>query len=120
MDGVRSDVIKKALGVDIAEALGHAQTIAKRIKTIGGTVPGSFENERSQDSLQPLDDTTDVVNVIKGVIAAEESAMAQYNKIIKLCDGVDYVTQDMAITLLAGEEDHRREFIGFLTEYENG
>ena len=117
LDGVRSNVIKKALAADIAEELGHAQTIANRIKTIGGTVPGSFENERSQDSLQPLEDTTDVVSVIKGVIAAEEGAMAQYNKIIKMCDGIDYVTQDMAITLLAGEEDHRREFIGFLTEY---
>jgi bacterioferritin len=119
LDGVRSDVIKKALAADIAEELGHAQTIANRIKTIGGTVPGSFENERSQDSLQPLEDTTDVVSVIKGVIAAEEGAMAQYNKIIKMCDGIDYVTQDMAITLLAGEEDHRREFIGFLTEYDS-
>lgn len=118
LDGVRSDVIKKALAADIVEELGHAQTIASRIKTIGGTVPGSFENKCSQESLQPLEDTTDVVSVIKGVIAAEEGAMAQYNKIIRLCDGVDYVTQDMAITLLAGEEEHRREFIGFLTEYE--
>ena len=120
LDGVRSDVIKKALAADIAEELGHAQTIANRIKTIGGIVPGSFENKRSQESLQPLEDITDVVSVIKGVIAAEEGAMAQYNKIIKLCDGIDYVTQDMAIALLSGEEDHRREFIGFLTEYEKG
>ena len=120
LDGVRSDIIKEALAADIAEELGHAQTLTKRIKTIGGTVPGSFENKRSQEGLQPLDDTTDVVSVIKGVIAAEEGAMAQYNKIIRLCDGVDYVTQDMAITLLSGEEDHRREFIGFLTEYEKG
>lgn len=120
LDGVRSDVIKKALAADIAEELGHAQILANRIKTIGGIVPGSFDNERNQKTLQPLEDTTDVVSVIKGVIDAEEGAMAQYNKIIKMCDGVDYVTQDMAITLLSGEEDHRREFIGFLTEYEKG
>jgi bacterioferritin len=56
--------------------------------------------------------------VIKGVIAAEEGAIAQYNKIIKLCDGVDYVTQDMVIEILGGEEDHRREFVGFLKEYQ--
>ena len=111
-------MIKKALAADIAEELGHAQQLANRIKTIGGTVPGSFALERDQAGLQPLEDTTDVVSVIKGVIEAEEGAMAQYNKIIKLCDGVDYVTQDMAITLLSGEEDHRREFLGFLTEYE--
>jgi bacterioferritin len=120
LDGVRCDVIKKALSADIAEELGHAQTLANRIKTIGGTVPGSFDLERGQAGLQPLADTTDVVSVINGVIAAVEGAIGQYNKIIRLCDGVDYVTQDMAITLLSGEEDHRREFIGFLTEYEKG
>ena len=37
---------------------------------------------------------------------------------IKLCDGVNYLTQDMVIGILASEEDHRREFIGVLKEYE--
>lgn len=120
LDGVRSDVIKKALAADVAEELTHAQTLASRIKTIGGQVPGSFDLERGQKSLQPLEDTTDIVAVIKGVIDAENGAIAQYNKIIKISDGRDYVTQDMAIGLLSGEEDHRREFIGFLKEYEKG
>lgn len=118
LDGVRSDVIKKALAADIATEVQHAQLLATRIKTIGGLVPGSLDLPRSQKFLQPRKDTTDVVAVIKGVIAAEEGAIAQYNKIIQLCDGVDYVTQDMIIGILGGEEDHRREFIGFLKEYE--
>jgi len=118
LDGVRSEVIKKALAADVMVEVQHAQTLAQRIKTIGGTVPGSLALPRGQESMQPGDDTTDVVAVIKGVIDAEEAAIAQYNKIIKLCDGVDYVTQDMAIGILAGEEDHRREFIGFLKEYQ--
>lgn len=118
LDGVRSDVIKKALSADVIEELTHAQTLAARIKTIGGLVPGSLQLARGQQSLQPLEDTTDVVGVIKGVIEAENCAIAQYNKIIKVADGRDYVTQDMAIGLLAGEEQHRREFIGFLKEYE--
>lgn len=117
-DGVRSDVIKKALAADIATELMHAQQLAARIKTIGGTVPGSLALSRSQQSLQPPKDSTDVVTVIKGVIQAEESAIAQYNKIIQLCDGTDYVTQDLVIQILGGEEDHRREFLGFLKEYE--
>ncbi|MFT4587136.1 MAG: bacterioferritin [Limisphaerales bacterium] len=120
LDGVRCEVIKKALQADITVEIGHAQTLAQRIKTIGGIVPGSLSLPRSQKSMQPTDDTTDIVTVIKGVIEAEEAACKQYNKIIKLCDGVDYVTQDMAITILAGEEDHRREFIGFLKEYQKG
>lgn len=117
LDGVRSDVIKKALAADVATEVMHAQQLAQRIKTIGGRVPGSLENERNQNYLQPPYDTTDVVAVIKGVIQAEEGAIAQYNKIIKLCDQRDYVTQDMVIGILAGEEDHRREFVGFLKEY---
>ena len=117
LDGVRSDVIKKALAADVATEIMHAQQLAQRIKTIGGLLPGSLANARNQTYLQPPKDTTDVVFVIKGVIKAEEGAIAQYNKIIKLCDGRDYVTQDMVIGILSGEEDHRREFLGFLKEY---
>ena len=118
LDGVRSDVIKKALAADVTEEVQHAQQIAHRIKTIGGKVPGSLSLTPSQHGLQPPDDTTDVVTVIRGVIAAEEAAIAQYQKIIALCDGKDYVTQDLMIQILGNEEEHRREFIGFLKEYE--
>lgn len=117
-DGVRSDVIKKALAADIATEVSHAQQLAARIKIIGGTVPGSLSLERNQDYLQPPKDSTDLISVIKGVIAAEEAAIAQYNKIIQLCEGRDYVTQDMVIEILGNEEEHRREFVGFLKEYE--
>jgi bacterioferritin len=117
LDGVRSDVIKKALAADVTTELMHAQTLAQRIKTIGGRVPGSLDNTRNQSYLQPPADPTDVVSVIKGVIKAEEEAIAQYNKIIKMCEGRDYVTQDQVIEILAGEEEHRREFVGFLKEY---
>ncbi|MEM6820872.1 MAG: ferritin-like domain-containing protein [Verrucomicrobiota bacterium] len=118
LDGVRSEVIKNALASDIATEVAHAQQLAARIKTIGGIVPGSLNLKRSQNKLQPSEDTTDVIYIIKGVIAAEEAAIGQYNRIIKVSDGKDYVTQDMAIEILSGEEDHRREFLGFLKEYE--
>jgi bacterioferritin len=117
LDGVRSDVIKKALAADVATEVMHAQQLAQRIKTIGGLVPGSLANKRNQSFLQPPKDTTDVVYVIKGVIKAEEGAIKQYNKIIQICDGRDYVTQDMVIEILGSEEEHRREFKGFLKEY---
>jgi len=117
LDGVRSEVIKKALAADVPTELMHAQQLAQRIKTIGGRVPGSLDNKTEQRYLQPPKDTTDVVAVIRGVIEAEEGAIAQYDKIIRMCDQRDYVTQDLVIGILAGEEDHRREFMGFLREY---
>ena len=118
LDGVRAEEIKKSLSADVIAEIGHARQLADRIKTIGGTMPGSQKFAARQASLQPPSDSTDLVSVIKGVIDAENGACEQYMKIIKLCDGTDYVTQDMCITLLADEEQHRREFRGFLLEYE--
>ncbi len=117
LDGLRAEEIKKSLALDVTEEIGHAQTLAKRIKEIGGLVPGSMDLKPVQSFLQTKEDTTDVVSVIEGVIAAENGAIEQYNKIIKLCDGVDYVTQDLCIRLLGMEESHRIEFVGFLKEY---
>lgn len=118
LDGVLAEEIKKSLAADVAAELGHAQLFARRIKTLSGIVPGSGAFTASQPMLQPTKKTTDVVSVIKGVIAAEESAIAHYNTLIKESDGVDYVTQDLAITILTDEQNHLREFEGFLKEYE--
>lgn len=119
LDGVRAEEIKNSLAADVTAELGHAQTLARRIKTLGGVVPGSLAFRAGQKELQPPAKLTDVVAIIKGVIAAENGAIAQYNKLIKLCDGVDYVTQDLCIQALGDEEEHRREFMGFLAEYES-
>ena len=118
LDGIRAEEIKKSLAADIQTEIIHAQNLASRIKEIGGRVPGSLDFKPMQSSLQPPENTTDVVTAIHGVIEAENAAIEQYNKIIRPCDGLDYVTQDLCIRLLADEETHRREFRGFLKEYE--
>ncbi len=118
LDGVRAEPIKAALQADVTAELGHAQLLAKRIKVIGGVVPGSQALKMTQTSLQPPAKSTDVVAVISGVIDAERDAVKMYKGIIKLADGRDYPTQDLAITILGDEEEHLREFQGFLKEYE--
>lgn len=116
LDGVRAEEIKKSLAADVTEELLHAQQLAQRIKQIGGLVPGSA-GVNIGGQIQPPDDTTDVVGVIRAVIVAEQVACEQYGKIIKATDGEDYVTQDMCIRLLASEEEHLVLFKGFLKEY---
>ncbi|MGB8340248.1 MAG: ferritin-like domain-containing protein [Chthoniobacterales bacterium] len=118
LDGVRAEEIKKSLGADIQEEIGHAQMLAKRIKVLGGRVPGSLDLERDQKFMQPPEDSTDLITVIKGVIKAEDGAIAQYEKIIGLCDQVDFVTQDLCVKILGDEQEHRRAFVGYLTEFE--
>ena len=117
-DGVRAQEIKESLEQDINEELGHAQQFAQRIKELYGVVPGSLDFTAEQSYLQPPEHQTDIVHVIKGVIQAESGAIEHYNAIIEFCDGLDFVTQDMVITILHDEEGHRRLFEGFLREYQ--
>src|SRR3954470_19146195 len=98
-DGVRAQEIIESLNADIQEELGHAQQFAARIKELYGVVPGSLDFTAEQTYLQPPEQQTDIVHVIKGVIEAETGAIEHYNAIIELTDGLDWVTQDMVISI---------------------
>ena len=118
LDGVRAQEVKESLSGDIEEELGHARLFAKRIKELYGVVPGSEDFSADQPFLQPPDEQTDVVHVIRGVIEAESGAIEHYTRIVEETDQIDPVTQDMVIDILHDEQGHRRLFEGFLREYE--
>jgi bacterioferritin len=120
LDGVRAQEIRESLAQDVEEELGHARQFADRIKELYGVVPGSLEFSAEQTYLQPPEEQTDVVHVIRGVVKAETGAIEHYTQIIEETDGVDPVTQDMVISILRDEQGHRRLFEGFLREYEVG
>ena len=117
-DGVRAQEIKEALEEDIQEELQHAQQFAARIKELYGVVPGSMDFRAEQTLLQPPEQQTDVVHVIKGVIDAETKAIELYTRIVEATEEADPVTNDMVIAVLRDEQGHRRLFEGFLREYE--
>ncbi len=117
LDGIRADEIAEALSEDVEEELGHARRFAARIKELYGTPPGSAGFSSEQTYLQPLEDGSDVVPVIEGVIEAEKGAIEHYLRIIEACDGVDWATQDMVIEILRDEESHLRTFERYLREY---
>ena len=99
--------------------MGHARKFAGRIKELYGTPPGSRGfKRRAGTPLQPPEDATDVVTVIRGVIEAEAGAIEHYNRVIEACDGVDWATQDMVIDILRDEEGHLRQFERYLREFE--
>jgi bacterioferritin len=118
LDGVRAEEIKESLKQDIQEELGHAEQLGERLKQLDEAPPASAQFEARQHSLQPPEDTTDVLSVIEGVIDAEEDAIQTYRDLIDAAeDANDPVTEDLAVTLLADEEAHRTEFRGFRKEY---
>ena len=118
LDGVRAERIKESLADDITEEVEHARLLGKRIKQLGGVLPGSGTLAPLGSQHQPPKNTTDVVAVIEGVIAAEEAAINQYLRIIAETSDHDPVTADLCTRLLADEEEHLVLFRGFLREYE--
>jgi bacterioferritin len=118
LDGVRAQEIKESLEADIQEELDHARVLGERLKQLDARPPGSAAFTAKQDSLQPPEDPTDVLAVIRGVLDAEEDAIDTYRELVNLADEAgDPVTEDLAVGILADEEAHRTEFRGFEKEY---
>ena len=120
LDGVSAEEIKNSLREDVQEELGHADQLGQRLKQLGARPPGSAEFTARQDSLQPPEDSTDVLAVIEGVLEAENEAIETYRDLINAAEAEDDpVTEDLAVTILSDEEAHRTEFQGFRKEYRN-
>ncbi|GAA0212019.1 ferritin-like domain-containing protein [Halobaculum roseum] len=118
LDGVRAEEIKESLQADIQEELTHAEQLGNRLKQLDARPPGSAEFTANQHSLQPPEDSTNVLSVIEGVIDAEEDAIATYRDLIDAAEAADDpVTEDLAVTILSEEEAHRSEFKGYRKEY---
>ncbi len=116
LDGITAEEVKERLGEDILEELGHAKALAQRLKEKGEIPPGSLEVKEhlQQTSLQPPANTTDVASVVKGVVQAEEDAIALYQELFHAAESEgDMVTQDLAVNILTDEEKHRALFAGF-------
>jgi bacterioferritin len=117
LEGTNAEVVRKSLEEQIALKLKHARRLAKRINVLGGRVPGSLELPRDQDLLQPPMDNADMMAVIRGVVSTNQASISQYQKIINLTEGSDYVTQDIVIDILSDEREHRRLFLSFLAQH---
>lgn len=116
LEGTGAELVRKSLEDEITLKLKHARRLAKRINALGGRLPGSLALPRDQVVLQPPSDNADVMAVVRGVVGANEISISQYQKIIRLTEGLDYITQDLVIDLLSDEREHRRLFLSFLTQ----
>jgi bacterioferritin len=117
LDGIRAAEVAQALSGDINEELARARKVAGRLRELHATVPGSLEFPSDQHSLQPPDDAADIVHVLQGALDADAAAMDHYRRLIDKTDGLDWATQDLAVSLLLDAEAHRRKFLGYLRAY---
>ena len=114
LEGAHAEAIKKLFDEEVPAALGHARRLAKRIKALEGRVPGSLELPRADKDLRPAADAADVDTALHGAIESEDAAIAQYERIIRLCDGYDFVTLDLVIELLVDERERRQRLVALL------
>lgn len=120
LEGVRAEEVKESLRTDAKEEeLVHAEMLAERLSEIDARPPASFEFEAGQESLQPPEDSVNVLSVIDGVIEYEEEAIETYRSLIRASqEADDPVTEDIGIEILGDEEAHRAEFKSFRREFE--
>ena len=79
-DGVRAQEIVESLNAGHPGGARARPAVRARIKELYGVVPGSLEFTAEQSYLQPPEQQTDIVHVIKGVIEAETGAIEHYNR----------------------------------------
>src|SRR6056297_1087809 len=114
LDGVRAEEIKDSLQQDIQEELGHAEQIGQRLKQLDASIPGSAGFTANQHSLQPPEDSTDVLAVIDGVLEAEEDAISTYRELTTAAeDSNDPLTHARPAALPSGEKARGSPFPGF-------
>jgi bacterioferritin len=117
LEGAPAEPLKDALENALNSELKHARRLAKRIKILDGSVPGSLALPRDQNYLQPPADSHDPLTVIYGALKAIDSAIASYKAAIQITENLDYVTQDLLIELLAEEQHQRGRFNQLLTPF---
>ena len=115
LEGSRAEPIKALFDDEVQTALAHARRLAKRIKALEGRVPGSVELPRVHKGLPPAD-PTNLDSALLRAIKSEDAAIAQYERVIQLCDGHDFVTLDLVIELLIDERERRQRLVALLAE----
>jgi bacterioferritin len=108
-----AETLQELLDQGAQTALGHARRIAKRIGALEGQVPRTVELSKSRDDQQPSFNPRDLDSILRDAVKTTAGAIAQYERIIQLCDGHDFVTMDLIIELLVAERDYRQRLTTF-------
>ncbi len=117
MKGIKEELVADILSEDVDGEMNHAKILAERLHFLGEIIPSSEEFDPKQPFLSSSLHKN-LLDVIKGVIKAEQGAIDRYRKIANLCDEEkDWSTQELIVGILQDEEGHLVEFVDFLKEF---
>lgn len=92
------------------EELEHAELLANRIITLGGT-PVLSPQDWADVALckYAAPSRPYIVNLLEQNLTAERCAIARYQKICELTSGTDLITYSLALKILQDEVEHEEE-----------
>lgn len=122
--GFEGESIKGIIEDARMEDLSHFESCLSRIYELGGSLPNdanAFITMSQTEFLQlPSPKKTDVKEIVKKCLKAEQGAIVNWNKVCTLTAGKDPATYDIAKDILREEIEHESWFLELLYERPSG
>ncbi len=116
--GFEGESIKGIIEDARMEDLSHFESCLSRIYELGGALPNdanAFITMSQTEFLQlPTPNKTDIKEIIKKCLKAEQGAIVNWNKVCNLTAGKDPATYDVAKDILREEIEHESWFLELL------
>ena len=113
--GLASPRIAEEFAVHATEELAHADRLAKRIVQLGGE-PDFAPETLTRRSHAPYDQSPGLKAMIQSNLSAERVAIESYGQLVRLVGDRDPSTRRLLEDILADEQKHAEELLGWLTE----
>jgi len=113
--------IREEMEEHAKEELKHADMLAERILTLGGTpllTPEKWFKETICGYVAPKNFSSQAL--IKQNLSAERCAIAVYQKLVKKTDGKDHLTHQMFLSILKDEVEHEDDLENMLSAFKSG
>jgi bacterioferritin len=113
--GVASPRIAEEFAVHAGEEMAHADRLARRIVQLGGE-PDFAPDTLTRRSHAPYDDSPGLKAMMQSNLSAENVAIESYSQLVRLVGDRDPSTRRLLEDILADEQKHAEELLGWLTE----
>ncbi|HLC09552.1 MAG TPA: DNA protection during starvation protein [Nitrosopumilaceae archaeon] len=115
--GMEGEGVKGVVEDARLEDLSHFESILSRIYELGGSLPNDaqeFIGMSGCEFLQLPPNKTDLKEIMKKCLKAEQGAIVNWNKICNMTYGKDPATYDVAKDILREEIEHEAWFLELL------
>ncbi len=115
--GIEGEGVKGVVEDARLEDLSHFESILSRIYELGGSLPNDaqeFIKMSGCEFLQLPPNKTDLKEIMKKCLKAEQGAIVNWNKICNMTYGKDPATYDVAKDILREEIEHEAWFLELL------